>query len=55
VIRNLGKEAKAKREMGRRKSQDSLDRHELASAEKRNGGKSGERWETVKKESGFNF
>ncbi len=31
------------------------DRRELARAKKRNGGKAGANWESVKKEFGFNF
>ena len=31
------------------------DRRELARAKKRNGGKAGTNWESVKKEFGFNF
>jgi hypothetical protein len=55
VIRNLRKKSNAKREIARHESQDSLDRRELARAKKRNGGKSGENWEFIKKEFGFNF
>jgi hypothetical protein len=39
----------------RRESQDLLDRRELARAKKRNAGKSGVNWESVKKEFGFDF
>jgi hypothetical protein len=35
--------------------EDLDDRRELAIAKKRNGGKSGANWETVKKEFGFDF
>jgi hypothetical protein len=42
-----------------RKLRDTLedldDRRELARARKRNGGKSGASWESVKREFGFNF
>jgi hypothetical protein len=46
---------KAKRKIVRRASQDVQDRRELARAKKRNGGKAGTDWESVKKEFGFVF
>jgi hypothetical protein len=46
---------KAKRKISRRDSQDLLDRRELARAKKRNAGKSGTDWESVKKEFGFDY
>jgi hypothetical protein len=55
VILNLLKEAKANREIARCESQDSLDRRELARAKKRNGGKPGVDWETVKTKLRFNL
>ncbi len=46
---------KAKRKIVRREFQDLQDRRELARAKKRNGGKAGTDWESVKKEFGFDF
>jgi hypothetical protein len=46
---------KVKQKIVRRDSQDSLDRRKLARAKKRNAGKPGTDWESVKKELGLIF
>jgi len=46
---------KVKRKIVRRGAEDLSDRRELARAKKRNAGKAGTDWETVKKEFGFDF
>lgn len=54
-LRSFTGKNETKRKIVRRSAKDLIDRRELARAKRRNAGKAGTDWESVKKEFGFDF